>query len=365
VPPPVPPPWQLTGQDQPVDGPAGDPRRRVAAVGSGDQDARADPLRDRADVLRATRTPFVRATVVRAVRPTSAKAGDLALVLPDGSIEGFVGGSCAESSVRLHGLRVLQAREPVVLRIMPGAVPAGAQADDPAGAAAAAAHLPAGAAEGQVTVSNPCASGGMLEIFLEGVFPPPLVQVSGDAPIARALRGIGGALGYEIRPAGPGGPVAADAAAVIVASHGRDEEPLLTAALRAGVPYVGLVASRRRGSQVVAALDVPAAEAQRLHTPAGLDIGARTPEEVALSIFAQIVAERSHAPAPAPAAGAAEDMPPDRTAAASRETVDPVCGMTVGETEATPHLAHDRRMWYFCGPGCRQAFADDPPRYLR
>jgi xanthine dehydrogenase accessory factor len=374
-----------------------------------------DVLRSRADALRARRTPFVEATVVRAVRPTSAKAGDRALVLPDGTVEGFVGGACAESSVRLHGLRVLRGREPVMLRIIPDAPPGeetGGASGDRGGMLArqpgqrAAAREDA-AAEGLVTVANPCASGGMLEIFLEGVFPPPLVQISGDAPIARALRELGEALGYDIRPVAPGGPVSPDAAAVIVASHGRGEEPLLTAALEAGVPYVGLVASRRRGAQVVAALGVPARDRDRLRTPAGLDIGARTPAEIALSIFAEIIAKRQQpSPAPSPSAGAvvgqqepavapgagrdagavlpearspagsatpgagtaaageAADAAASATTVASpAEATDPVCGMAIAVTGATPQMTHDGRMWFFCGPGCRQAFADDPRRY--
>jgi xanthine dehydrogenase accessory factor len=94
----------------------------------------------------------------------------------------------------------------------------------------------------------------------------------------------------------------------VVASHGRDEELALAAALTAGVPYVGLVASRKRGAAVAASLDVSDDDRARLHTPAGIDIGARTPEEIALSILAEIISARramkapvSVAPAPAPA----------------------------------------------------------------
>jgi xanthine dehydrogenase accessory factor len=311
----------------------------------------AADLRSREEDLRSGRQPFVVATVVRAVRPTSARPGDRALVLPDGTIEGFVGGGCAESSVRLHALRVLATGEPVMLRIIPDED----VAEELAGP------------EGLVTVANPCASGGTLEIFLDGSFPPPLVQVHGDGPTARALRDVGGTLGYELRPVAPGGPVLPDAAAVIVASHGRDEERVLAAALAAGVRYVGLVASRRRGAQVLAALNVTGDEArQRVHTPAGLDIGARTAQEIALSIFAQMVAERPRpdsSPAPAPRQGTAA---PARAAAAGdgpQTATDPVCGMTVAVAEATPRLPHDRGVWYFCGPGCRQAFADAPVRY--
>jgi len=184
----------------------------------------------RADHLRAGRTPFVLATVVRAERPTSAKAGDRAIVLPDGSIEGFVGGTCAESTVRVQALRLLESGESTLLRIT------------------AAPDQPETTGEGRVTVGNPCLSGGSLEIFLEAVIPPTLVHVFGDAPIARALVGVGEALGYDVQATNdPDAPIPPDTAAVVVASHGRDEERMLAAALAAGIRYVALVASRRRG----------------------------------------------------------------------------------------------------------------------
>ena len=234
----------------------------------------------RAEDLRARRTPFVLATVVRAQRPTSAKAGDAALILADGTLDGFVGGTCATSTVLAQGLRLLASGESTLLHITP----------DPSSRAVE---------EGSVTVANPCHSGGALDIFLEPMLPPPLVHVLGDAPVARALVALGEPLGYSVlATVDPGAPIPPDAIAVVVASHGHDEEPVLTAALRAGVPYVALVASRRRGAAVLSAVDIPDAAA-RVHSPAGLDIGARTASEVALSILAEIIASRPR-PAPAP-----------------------------------------------------------------
>jgi xanthine dehydrogenase accessory factor len=242
----------------------------------------AERLANRVTALQAERVPFVHATVVRAGRPASVRAGASALVLGDGTIEGFVGGHCAEPSVRLHALRALETGDALLLRIEPG---------DGEGAAI----------DGAVTVHNPCISGGALEIFLEPHLPAPRVHVIGDTPIAAALAALGGGLGYDV-VAYSGGSVepSADDAAVVVASHGRDEEPPLAAALAGGVSYVGLVASRRRGQAVVAELDVSDDERARVHTPAGLDIGARTPEEIALSILAEIVATRRPQTAPAP-----------------------------------------------------------------
>jgi xanthine dehydrogenase accessory factor len=283
----------------------------------------------RVDDLRSGRTPFVLATVVRVERPTSAKPGDRALVLPDGSMEGFVGGSCAESTVRLQGLRLLATGESTLLRITPTA-----QSET--------------VTEGVVTVGNPCLSGGSLDIFLEAMLPPTLVHVHGDAPVARALLEIGRALGHDVRTASADLP--ADLDALVVASHGRDEESLLVAALRANVPYVGLVASRKRGQAVLASLDVTDEQRARVHTPAGLDIGARTPAEVALSVYAELISTRAPLPAPAPVVLAAE-------------AVDPVCGMTVAVSESGLSFVDKDRTVYFCGPGCRQAYADNPESY--
>ena len=339
----------------------------------------AADLRSREEELRSGRQAFAIATVVRALRPTSAKAGDRALVLANGTIEGFVGGDCAESSVRLHALQVLATGEPVMLQIVPaedlssypapdrahpagGSGPAGSGSGEsggaPRGGTVPGGTVPAraGPGEGVVTVANPCASGGTLEIFLEGVFPPLLVQVHGDGPTARALRDLGIALGYQVDPVTHGGDLQPDTAAVIVASHGRDEVPVLEAAISARVPYIGLVASRKRGAQVLRSLDVSDAALSQVHTPAGLDIGAQSPAEIALSIFAEIVATRPHAAVAA--ASAAAPAPAPATA------IDPVCGMAVAVAETTLQFPHDGGTWYFCGPGCRQAFADNPGRYL-
>ncbi len=288
----------------------------------------------RVAALRSRRTPFVLATVVRAERPTSAKPGDRALVLPDGTMEGFVGGTCAESTVRSQGLRLLATGESTLLRITPTATSETVS-------------------DGLVTVGNPCLSGGSLDIFLEAMLPPLLVHVHGAAPVARALVDIGRAIGHDVRQPAVDAALPADLAALLVASHGRDEETVLAAALRASVPYVGLVASRRRGAAVVAALDVPAELRARVHTPAGLDIGARTPAEVAVSVYAQLVAEHV----------GVRDREPGAQVVLAEEAVDPVCGMPVAVRASALSLVDGELTVYFCGRGCQQAYVDDPERY--
>ena len=287
----------------------------------------------RAASLRAERVPFVRATVVLADRPTAAKPGDDAIVFADGTIEGFVGGTCAESTVRAQSLTLLDSGEPLLLRITPS--PEVGTVTEP----------------NKLSVHNPCLSGGTLEIFLEPVVPSPLLVVHGDSPIATALAGLASRLGYQVAA----GSDPSGASAVVCASHGRAETETLTGALAAGTEYVGLVASRKRGESVVASLDVDEAFRAQVHTPAGLDIGARTPEEVALSILAEIVAERRRA--------SGRPVEEDPTTRPSTVT-DPVCAMSVATVDATLHLDHEGVRYWFCGSGCLRAFAADPAGVL-
>jgi xanthine dehydrogenase accessory factor len=278
-------------------------------------------LTRRAQELAEQGIPFATVTVVRVERPTSAKPGNTALVLPDGTIEGFVGGDCAEQSVREYALRAIESGDTLLLRV----VPFGGEDE-----------------RGVVTVQNPCLSGGMIEVFLEPVVPAPRVLVEGDMPISHALLKLGGEFGLEmVGVVGGEFEPRPDDLALVVAGHGREELPALKVALEAGLPYVGLVASRRRGQGVLGELrsdGVGPELIDRVDTPAGLDIGARTPEEIALSILAKIVAVR-RAPKEAPATA-----------------VDPVCGMTVTVVPGTPSLEHEGETVYFCREGCKDAF---------
>jgi xanthine dehydrogenase accessory factor len=290
-------------------------------------------LAARGSELRRARAAYVHARVVAADKPTSAKPGAEAIVLADGTIEGFVGGACAESTVRAQALTLLDSGETLLLRITPE---------------------PEAPRPGSLTVHNPCLSGGTLEVFLEPVIPAPLVVVVGDTPIARALLDLVGPLGHA--GASYTGTLPADAAAVVVATHGRDEEEVLGEALRAEVPYVGLVASRKRGEAVLTSLDVCASMKAQVHTPAGLDIGARTPEEVALSILAEIISTRPRQSGRPVGEGAQSSI--------KESAIDPVCGMSVAMVDASLHLDHEEHRYWFCGSGCLRAFAADPHAYM-
>jgi xanthine dehydrogenase accessory factor len=198
-----------------------------------------------------------------------------------------------------------------------------------------------------------------VEIFLEPQMPAPRVVVVGATPVAQALGALGAILDLDMELTdGTAAEPRADDAALIVASQGRDEEPSLEAALRIGVPYVALVASRTRGAAVLASLDVDDGERARVHSPAGLLLGGRTPAEIALSILAELVSVRSlgRAAETATADPATADPVP-------ASAVDPVCGMSVAAVEATLHTEYAGATYYFCSAGCRTAFLADPERY--
>lgn len=292
--------------------------------------------------------PFVLATVVRAERPTSARPGAKAIVTGDGQFRGFVGGTCVKPAVRRESLRALADGAPRLLRISPDSPPEGVEAE-----------------EGVLEEHMACVSGGALDIHLEPYLPSRRLLLAGSSPIVESLAALGEALGMEVRTAETEEDLdtAAEGAFVVVAGHGEGEWETLKAALTAGrARYAGLVASPRRAAAVrerLVGMGVSEADVGRLRSPAGLDIGAETPGEIALSILAQMVEARqapelpeaalAEAP-PVPVVGIALETPSDELA------VDPICGMTVSRD--SPHRVESgSETWWFCCAGCAETFA--------
>jgi len=300
--------------------------------------------------LEEQRQAFVRATVVRTQRPTSARAGDVAVVDALGAMTGFVGGTCVEASVREFSLHALETGEPLLLQVRPGDLGRKQQ-------------------EGAVEVHNPCLSGGSIDVFLEPVVPAAHIVVVGDAPVAQSLARLGADLGFEMELVdGELWQPGERDAAVIVASHGRGEEPALERALEAGIPYIGLIASEKRGAAVVASLNVDDALRQHVHTPAGLRLGGKTPPEIALGVLAELVQVRASTAAPIPETEHShghDDHAGHTRASSAAPTMatDPVCGMTVVAADPTPHVEHDGLTVWFCSDGCRTNYLKDPKRY--
>ncbi len=305
--------------------------------------------------------PFATATVVRAERPTSGKPGDSAIVTADGTLVGWIGGSCAQPAVIREALAALAEDRSRLIRLSPepGTRP-----------------VPEGITEVPMT----CFSGGTLDIFIEPHHPRPRLLLVGNLPVAQALAHLGRALNYQVIAVDPTGSNAMahadevlrsvdDITAhitpltfVVVATHGEFDEPALTRVLATNAPYIGLVASRKRGAAVLDTLaqnGVTRDALARVRYPAGLDILARRGNEIALGIMAEVVkARRSLERLPGPQAVEEESSVTPATA------IDPVCGMTVQVAGAQHTHEHEGRTYYFCCGGCRLRFMKNPTKFL-
>ena len=322
---------------------------------------RADLLRRAAELAR-TGEVFAIATVVRREAASSAQVGNTALVEETGAFHGWLGGSCIQPTVVREAVAAIKDSAPRLISLSP----------DPS----------ADRRAGVTALPMTCHSGGSVDIYIEPVMPPPRLLIFGVSPTAQALARLATVLGYAVdaidpeadrvtfpdaervvtefraseflvRPASQAGRLFA-----VVATLGQRDEEATMNALAVEPAYVGVVASRKRFAQITETLLVQGVSAHTLAgvtNPAGLDIGARSPEEVALSILAEIVRVRHAAVDAAGAAG--------RPAEQTQDERDPVCGMTVSSAAARHRAEHGGRTYYFCCGGCRERFLAAPERY--
>jgi xanthine dehydrogenase accessory factor len=313
-------------------------------------------LLSQAAELTRRREAFVLATVVWRRGPSSGKPGAAALVLPDGSVRGWLGGACAEPTVIRESLAALASGEPCLLVL----------------GEAGEARVPPGAR----SVPMACASEGALEVYLEPMLPPPHVVVIGRSPAAGTLASLARVLGWAATIVDDGGSTAdrpddvavvttldlskveVDAqTAVVVATQGHYDEDALEAALATGAGYVGLVASRARAAEVARLLEdrgVPPEAVARVQAPAGVDLGATDHEEIAVAVLAELVALR--------AAGRLNAGV--EAVAAPAEAIDPVCGMTVDPLTTHHRAEHAGTRYYFCAAGCLARFESAPTAFV-
>jgi xanthine dehydrogenase accessory factor len=209
-----------------------------------------------------------------------------------------------------------------------------------------------------------CHSGGTLEIYVEPYLAKPLLVLIGHGPVLEALATFGGAtecavhtLGADEAAALLASSPAARRAAVVVATHADSDEDALVRVLGTDAGYVSLVASRRRATAIAERLQqrgVTLERLARLKAPAGLDIGAVSPDEIAISILAEIIQHRRSTKPDVPAEQAAKEA----------EAIDPVCGMTVAIAGAAYRSEVPGRTVYFCCAGCKTSFDREPAKYL-
>ena len=313
---------------------------------------------------------FVLAVVVRREPYSSSQQGDAAVIAADGSYHGWLGGNCTRPQVQREAAAALLDGKPRLISLSP-------EPEQPPRI-------------GVTPLAMTCHSGGTVDIFLEPVLAAPRLAVFGVSPVARAVAQLGKAMGYLVDVVDPeasaselphadrvftelaapelrAGP---QVAFIVVASMGEHDEDAVAAALAMRPSYLGVVASRKRFAilrQTLLDRGIAAQALDQITSPAGLDLGGRQPEEVALSILAEIV-QRKHAKGVRTAAQAGGELvmvPPVAAVPAPATTaIDPVCHMTVTIATARHVGAWDGRTWYFCNPRCKDKFLADPARFL-
>jgi xanthine dehydrogenase accessory factor len=265
---------------------------------------------------------FALVTVVRREPPSSARVGDTALVTESGDYHGWAGGGCTRETVVREAQRAMSDGEPRLLCISP--------------------EMNMKPRPGMLAVAMTCDSGGTVEIYVEPVLPVPRLVLFGATPAVDALARIGEAMGYRVER---GAEASVRHAHVLVATMGDEDLEVLQKILRDEPAYVGVIASRKRFDQVretLIACGIPRAAVEKVAAPAGLDIGARTPEEIALSVMAQIVQE-----------GRKKKIIQEKE---EKTAIDPICGMTVNVAAARHKAEVEGVAYYFCCAGCRTKF---------
>ena len=315
-----------------------------------------DDLLEQVAVLKSQGRPFALATVVACKPPTSAKPGARAIVQADGSFHGWVGGSCAQPVVTRESLEALRDGQSRLVLLAPNPE-----------------EMDIGL-EGTVAIPMTCQSEGTLAIYVEPFLPRPQLVVIGRSPMARSLAMLAHGLGFRVCACDPSATedLFPDADTVVqrleavtgkigpgthvvVATMGHYDEEALDAVLSGDAGYVGLVASPRRGRAVIEHLrgkGFPPEALERVKCPAGLDIGAETPEEIALSILTEIVQRMR-------ATGQGVSLEPAAESARA-ESVDPICSMTVDVAGSRYSSKHNGTTFYFCCLGCKEEFERDP-----
>jgi xanthine dehydrogenase accessory factor len=339
----------------------------------------SDTVLEQASAMQAAGRPFALVTVVRCESPTSAKPGAKAVVDADGNIDGWIGGGCAQPAVIDTVKKALKDGQARLIRVSPVK---GGKVE-----------------EGIIDFGMTCHSGGTLDIFIDPVVPRPALLIIGASPSAQALAALASRVGFDVSAASPGAdremfPDAlqvldsldvtslqgGEASFVVVATQGKRDEAGLEAALASGAPYIAFIASERKADKLRGYLKERGHDARRvdaIDAPAGVEIGAVTYEEIALSVLAGLIkARRGEGIGLVPAVAAeatcsgSESAAGMATAAASERTgaaenaIDPVCGMSVAVAAAEFISEYQGRRYYFCCAGCQHSFDQAPQQYL-
>ncbi len=311
-----------------------------------------DEILEMARALNDRREPYALVTVVRAVAPTSAYLGAQAIVLPDGTLHGWIGGGCAKDVVIHAAQEAIGKGEPKLVRISNDRIQPEEDVE-------------------QYAMS--CASNGTIELFVQPYSPGSALCVMGNTPAADEARFLADRLRIRLTDAPDDAPV------VLVATQGQGDEDALERALNSSAANVLMIASRRKADRLRDAMrmrGVDETRLARLVAPTGPDAGAKTPGEIALVAIVGVLAflrGRAQSPVPQVRPGSVDvgslasqelnSRPAVAAAAPVGKFVNPVCGIAV-DTAAPKHVEqYDGIAYYFCCDGCLTTFRQDPAKY--
>ena len=314
-----------------------------------------DQFLSKANELLAKGEAFAVAVVVRFEAPISGKPGDKAIIEADGKLWGWIGGGCAQPVVVMEGLKSIADGHSRLVRISPTASPE----------------------KGIVDYTMTCHSGGTLDVFIEPVLPKPQVLILGRSPVARTLATLAKTIGYLVSVAAPGADREAFPGAdsvqqgldlgqfritpqtfIVVSTQGESDEEALEAAVNAGSGYIAFVASKTKAAKTLEYLKargLAADKLARVRAPAGLDIHASSPQEIAVSILAEIIQLRKMT--------GSEQRPTAGLPVLAKTAKDPICGMTVDAVSTNYQSEYAGSVFYFCCAGCKHTFEKDPKKH--
>lgn len=288
---------------------------------------------------------FALATVVWRQGPSSGQHGSRAIVTASGEVHGWIGGACAEPVLIREALDVIESGEPKLIWL-------GLSEE------LERMHVP----NGVITVPISCQSDGSLQIYIEPAQNTPHLVIVGRSPMAVTLAEMARLLDWRVDAIdGPDFTTssATPQSTIVVATQGHGDEDVVQTALAIGPAYLGVVASARRGEALRGFLKdhgVTDEALDRLRIPVGLDLGRTTHREVAVSVLAELVQLRASG-ALSGGRGAAAVVRP-------ATAIDVVCGMTVNADASSHPYEYGDTTYYFCCPGCRYAFKQEPTKFL-
>jgi len=299
------------------------------------------------------------AVVVRREAPTSGKPGDKAIITQDGNVKGWIGGGCTKGIVIKEALAAIKEQTPRLVRIHPS--------DN---------------LEEQQGVKNykmTCMSGGSVDVYIEPIMPVSKLRIFGRSHIAMALCNIATAAGFEVnvvtdlaeeemftsaksvQPLKGFESKPAPGEYTVVCTQGENDANSLLAAVQMNPRYLAFVASRKKANSILMGLkrqDVPHEQLVKIKTPAGIDINAKTPEEVAISILAEIIREKRNGES------SSNNVMQEEKELQEDLYINPVCKIPVQKSTAKYILEYEGEKVYFCCDGCKESFEKDPAAYM-